>query len=109
MNFVVVLKKTDTTALLSIVVVLAILGTTGCAVWNKTDDSTGWAEVEKEGNRYFVDEPGREAVPFVYEGVRHFSGGLAMAKKEGKYGFVDRSGREAVPFIYEGGRDFSGG
>src|SRR5690554_3493133 len=108
MSFVVILKKPDIAALFSIVVALTILGTTGCAGWNKTGDSTGRAKVKKERNRYFVDRSGWEAVLFVYEGVRNFSGGLAMAKRDGKYGFVDRSGREAVPFIYEGGRDFSG-
>lgn len=64
MSFGVILKKSDTIALFSIVVALTILGTTGCARSNQIYGSKGLAMVEKEGKYGLVDQSGALIVPF---------------------------------------------
>lgn len=44
---------------------------------------------------------GKEAIPFVYDYAKPFSGGLALVQKGGKYGMIDKSNKEVIPIIYD--------
>jgi len=56
------------------------------------------------GKSGYLDLGGRVAIPFVYDGVTAFSGGLAAIKKGNKWGYVNRDGEVAITpkFDYAG-------
>ena len=62
----------------------------------------------------FVDESGKEIIPFTYDEVGEFSEGLARAMMIGKFGwhywgFIDKTGKVIIPLKYNGVGDFSEG
>ena len=57
--------------------------------------------------RGYIDNDGNEIIPYIYDGVRHFSEGLASVKKDNKWGYIDRTGKEVIPFIYDSALGFS--
>ena len=57
----------------------------------------------------FVDEQGKEVIPFKYEAADKFSEGLAAIKLDGKWGGIDEQGKEVIPFIYDYAGEFSEG
>ena len=65
------------------------------------DFCNGFALVEKDGKRGFVDQTGKEVIPCVYEGSWNFHEGLAAVKKDGKWGCIDKTGKEVIPFDYD--------
>lgn len=61
---------------------------------------------DKEG---YLDPQGEVAIPFLYESVRSFSGGLAAAKQNGKWGYLNRDGRLVIPFVFDDAGQFASG
>src|SRR5215471_618019 len=61
---------------------------------------------DKEG---YLDPHGEITIPFLYESVRSFSGGLAAVKQNGKWGYLDRDGRVVIPFAFDDAGPFAGG
>jgi hypothetical protein len=61
---------------------------------------------DKEG---YLDPHGEIAIPFLYESVRSFSGGLGAAKQNGKWGYLDREGRVVIPFAFDDAGPFADG
>ena len=57
----------------------------------------------------FVDETGKEVVPFIYKKVGEFSEGLAGVKDRGNWGFIDKTGKMIIPATYAAVGDFSEG
>jgi len=80
----------------------------------------------------FVDESGKEVIPFIYDYALDFSEGLAVVNKRGheqqvhefdingekklvtrfiggKWGYVDKTGKEVIPLKYGGAESFSEG
>jgi len=58
----------------------------------------------------FVDETGKEVIPFKYEAAREFSEGLAAVQlRYERWGFIDETGKEIIPFRYLDVGDFSEG
>ncbi|MBM0654623.1 WG repeat-containing protein [Capnocytophaga genosp. AHN8471] len=58
-----------------------------------------WAK--KEGKYGYLDEYGAVVIPFIYDGVKTFSGFMAAVKKGDKWGFINAAGEEKLPFIYD--------
>lgn len=58
---------------------------------------------KKSGKYGFIDNNGKEAVPFVYFGADNFSEGLAAVKNEkGKYLFINKAGETVIkPHEYD--------
>ena len=57
----------------------------------------------KIGDKWgFIDENGKEVVPFTYNNLEdtRFSDGLAPILHENAWGFIDATGKTALPFIY---------
>src|SRR3989344_2226203 len=77
-------------------------------VGNFSKEGIAWARLNnKEG---FIDQSGKEIIPFEYESCSPFSNGLAKVKKDGKYGFIDQSNNVIIPFgKYEYVTDFFAG
>jgi len=61
---------------------------------------------DKEG---YLEPHGEIAIPFLYESVRSFSGGLAAVKQNGKWGYLDRDGRVVIPFAFDDAGPFASG
>jgi hypothetical protein len=57
----------------------------------------------------FVDEAGKEVIPFRYKAARDFSEGLAAIKLINYWGFIDKEGTVKIPCKYENAGDFSEG
>lgn len=66
-------------------------------------------ESEKNGKFGFKDKYGTLIIPYKYDEVKSFSGGLARVKKGDKYGYINKQGNIVVPFVYEDGGDFHDG
>ena len=72
------------------------------------DWSTGFSEglvsLRKSGKdeKYGAfDVNGNVIIPFEYEDVLFFKGGLAEVKKDGKYGVIDKDNKVVIPIIYD--------
>ncbi|MBQ7984927.1 MAG: WG repeat-containing protein, partial [Bacteroidales bacterium] len=48
----------------------------------------------------FADKTGKVIIPFVYDVVHDFKGGVAIVKQEGKYGIIDKTGKLVLPLEY---------
>ena len=57
----------------------------------------------------FVDEIGKEVIPFKYKEVGEFSEGLARVRSKNKWGFIDKTGLMRIPAWYSAAGDFSEG
>jgi WG containing repeat len=57
----------------------------------------------------YLDLQGNVAIPFIYEEVRAFHGGLAAVEKNGKWGYLDRDGKIAIPFRFDDAGAFGSG
>ncbi len=60
----------------------------------------------------YVDETGKEIIPFKYDYVKDFSDGLAKVEcNYNDFGYIDETGKEVIPCPckYDKGRDFSEG
>ncbi len=55
----------------------------------------------KNGKGGFIDEKGKEVIPFIYDKVSNFSKGIASVKKEGKYGYIDKENNVVIPIIFD--------
>jgi len=65
-----------------------------------------------EGTNYkwgFVDETSKRVIPFIYEGAREFSEGLAAVKLNRRWGFIDKTGRGIIPHMFDDVGKFSEG
>jgi len=68
--------------------------------------------VKGKDNKWgFVDETGKEIIPFIYIDVGEFSEGLARVKNWGSlfWSFIDKTGKEIIPAKYFSAGDFSEG
>jgi hypothetical protein len=61
---------------------------------------------EKSG---YLDLAGKVAIPFVYDGVAAFSGGLAAVKKGEKWGYVNRDGDAVISPKFDHAGQFASG
>lgn len=59
----------------------------------------------------FINESGKIVVPIKYDGIRHFSEGLAALKQSDSsgYGFIDPTGKFVIPPKFEKAGDFAEG
>ena len=77
---------------------------------------------ERSGKYGFLDQTGKQVVPFKYKVIRvlyfgvfrsanenAFSEGLAAVKLDDKWGFIDKSGKQEIPCKYENVGFFSEG
>jgi hypothetical protein len=69
----------------------------------------GRVPASRNGKSGYLNPQGEVVIPFVYENVRSFSGGLAAVQKEGKWGYLDRDGRVVIPFEFDDAGAFSSG
>lgn len=46
-------------------------------------------------------------IPFVYEDLKNFNGGLAPASKNNKWGYIDKEGNVEIDFIYDEANPFN--
>lgn len=71
----------------------------------------GVRAVEKNGKYGFkeVGVGGALIIPYKYEDVGSFSGGLAAVQLNGKWGFIDKKNKVVIPFKYDGAGKFSEG
>ena len=65
--------------------------------------------MRKDGRFGAVDPSGGMAVPFIYDSLTYFYGGLVEARKDGKWGFLDKEGHAAIPLLYDRVGTFSEG
>ena len=65
--------------------------------------------MRKDGRFGAVDPSGGMAVPFIYDSLTYFYGGLVEAQKDGKWGFLDKEGHAAIPLLYDRVGTFSEG
>ncbi|MDR1120865.1 MAG: WG repeat-containing protein [Dysgonamonadaceae bacterium] len=63
----------------------------------------------EDGKYGYIDDEGKEVVPFQYDDAWRFSEGLASVELDGKYGFIDKTGKVVIPIIYEMVGNFIGG
>jgi len=49
----------------------------------------------------YIDEKGKEVIPFKYDDAKNFSEGLAAIKHNGKWGFIDNRGLEIISCKYD--------
>ena len=66
-------------------------------------------EVERYGERQFINRQGKELTQGKYDAAWYAGGLLIHVKLNGKQGFIDAKGKEVVPIIYERTSDFSEG
>lgn len=73
--------------------------------------SEGVIAIEKNGKYGFkeVGVDGALIIPYKYEDVGSFSGGLAAVQLNGKWGFIDKKNKVVIPFKYDGAGKFSEG
>jgi WG repeat protein len=57
----------------------------------------------------YLDVGGKVAIPFVYDAVAAFSGGLAAVNKRGKWGYVNRDGQVIIPPKFDEAGPFASG
>ncbi len=71
-------------------------------------DEAGLAAIVGQNGKYgYINESGKEVLPFVYKKARHFSEGLAMVQNDaGLYGFIDKTGKLVIPYKFYGASDF---
>jgi hypothetical protein len=67
-------------------------------LWEVSDETI---LVKKDGKYGFLDLPGSEIVPCIYNDAYPFREGLAAVCKDGKWGFVDKTGKEVIPPAYD--------
>lgn len=53
------------------------------------------------GSSGYLDESGKEVIPFEYEDGRSFSEGLAAVKRNNKWGFIDEHNNVVIPFEFD--------
>ncbi len=68
--------------------------------------TTGWAILERDGLKGYMDQYKTEVIPPIYEEIGFFSDGLAKVKKNGKWGFVNPMGIVVIPIQYTTAGDF---
>jgi|GEM_PF-5339291 len=69
----------------------------------------GMILVQHTDERYgFLDETGRQVIPFKYHVAMDFSGGLAAVKKVGeqRYGYIDKNAKLVLPYRYTRASNF---
>jgi hypothetical protein len=49
----------------------------------------------------FIDESGKQAIPFIFDNARHFVNGYACARKDNLWGVIDRQGNWVIQPAYE--------
>ena len=95
---------------LSMIMVLSvIMGIIAIPQANASNDVVYRAAVKRDGKYGFIDESGKEVVPFEYDLAADFSGGLALVKRNGKWGRIDKTGNVVVPLEYDSVGPFSEG
>ena len=57
----------------------------------------------------FVDETGKEMIPFKYENAGRFSEGLARVEYNSRWGFINKAGNAVISLKYYAAGDFSEG
>ncbi len=73
------------------------------------DFSEGFAWVEKNGKRGYIDKTGKEITSFQYDVTLSFGEGMAGVMKNEKVGFINTTGKEVIPCAYDNCRGFSQG
>ncbi len=60
----------------------------------------GYASAKKEANGKWgcIDINGKEIIPFIFDQLISFEGGMAAVVKDGKYGCIDKAGNVIFPF-----------
>jgi hypothetical protein len=69
----------------------------------------GRIPASRDGKSGYLDLHGKLVIPFAYDGVRSFSGGLAAVQKGEKWGYVDRNGQVVIPFEFDQAGQFASG
>ena len=69
----------------------------------------GYAVVQKNGRRGFINKNGYEVIPCIYDDAGDFHEGLAYVNKNGKWGYIDKNNKPVVPLIYESASSFCQG
>ena len=79
--------------------------------WWYAESSEGMTIANKNGKFGVLDSGGNIIVPFEYDDIQPFSGGLARISYGGSYGFADKAGNIIVPPGYydDAARSFSNG
>lgn len=55
----------------------------------------------------FIDNTGKEVIPFDYDELNLFTEGLAPAKKDGQWGFIDKNNKTIIDFKFDNAHQFS--
>jgi hypothetical protein len=69
----------------------------------------GFACIQKDEKRGFINENGMLAIPNQFDGARNFSEGLAVVKVGNQYGYIDYSGKMVSKDYYSHAEDFDEG
>jgi hypothetical protein len=70
----------------------------------------GYAVVELNGKRGYVDKTGKEITPIKYDNASSTqTDGRFKVSAGGKYGFIDTTGKEVIPLIYSNANYFNSG
>lgn len=69
----------------------------------------GRVPASRSGKSGYLDLNGRLAIPFVYDGVTPFSGGLAAIEKGNKWGYLNRDGAVVIPLKFDIAGPFASG
>ena len=57
----------------------------------------------------YLDLHGNEVIPFIYDHVSPFYGGLAAVENAGEWGYLDREGRLVIPLVFDEAGPFADG
>jgi len=68
-----------------------------------------YAAVKKNGKWGFIDNTGREVLPFEWDGALSFGMHLAAVKTGDKWGYINQSGNIVIEPAYDEAKSFSGG
>jgi hypothetical protein len=61
------------------------------------------------GKHGYIDETGKEVIPFKYDEAEDFSEGIALVRLNDKFGYIDKTGKEIIPLKYDDAFNFFGG
>jgi hypothetical protein len=57
--------------------------------------------VKFDGKWGFINNYGKEVIPFIYDSVYFFKNGLAPVSINDKHGYIDKEGKIIIPLIYD--------
>jgi hypothetical protein len=73
--------------------------------WDFQENGLAFATTINKG-KGGIDSLGREMIPFAFDDIRDFKGGIAPAKFLGSWGYIDQKGKPVIKFEYDDAESF---